>query len=108
MYLYFSLDNGLPAGGYIKIDFPENFNHIPATCNVWKITTDLKYPTTTSNIYPGTIIQTDNTKPVFYCSLKSDLTDDAVDQGLEASIAYGMSLEGNPTVVEGSYAPIGL
>ena len=109
LYLYFQLENPLPAGGFIKIDFPSSFKLIPTTCDIWPITTTLKHPTDPNTRYKGTITATGSSSPItFYCSLKSSPYSNATDQALEAGKVYGMSLAGQAVVPKGAYAPIGL
>lgn len=102
LYLYFSLDSDLPELALLKIDFPTGFSHVPTSCNVWVIETDLKYPTIVSKIIYGTVVGTNN---VYYCTFTSDGTT-AVK--LSKNTAYGMSLVGTSVVIEGAYAPVSL
>lgn len=66
IFLYFSLDNALPANGHIKIDFPKDFSHVPTRCDVWEIKTSLDYPD--SGRYYGVI---SGVSPIFYCVLST-------------------------------------
>ena len=64
LYLYFSLDNDLPADGYLKMTFPADFTHVPTQCDVWVLGTDLSYQTDANKRYHGTITGSNS---VFYC-----------------------------------------
>jgi hypothetical protein len=57
LYLYFSLDDALPAGGVMNIVLPMSF--VPTTCNAWAITTSLAPPATTAGFdFIGLIVST--------------------------------------------------
>ena len=60
LYLYFSLDEALPAGGLMNIALPTAMAtaFIPTTCNAWAITKTLAPPATTSGFMMGTIVST--------------------------------------------------
>jgi hypothetical protein len=54
LYLYFSLDEALPAGGLMNIALPSSMAlFVPTTCNAWKLTTSLTPPATTSGFMMG-------------------------------------------------------
>jgi len=54
LYLYFSLDEALPAGGLMNIALPGTMSNFgPDTCNVWALGTDLAPPATTSGFIIG-------------------------------------------------------
>lgn len=57
LYLYFSLDEALPAGGLMNIALPSTMSaFVPTTCNAWALgTTDLTPPATTSGFILGLI-----------------------------------------------------
>jgi len=101
LYLYFALDNDLPAGGYLKIDFPATFVHAPTSCAVWELTDNVEVPPTSTDLLTGTL---SGSSP-FYCTLE---TTAEVAAGLKKNIAYGLKLAGTATVLAGAYAPIGL
>jgi len=61
LYLYFSLDEALPAGGLMNIALPSAMSpaFVPTRCNAWAITsTTLAPPATTSGFMMGTILST--------------------------------------------------
>lgn len=62
------------------------------TCNAWKIETDLKLPTATSDLITGTLDSNG------FCQFLADLV---------ANTAYGLSIAG-ANINIGMYAPIGL
>ena len=86
----------MPAGGYLRISFPGNFDHEPTSCDVWAIGTDLAYPIDPANRYHGDIDTTTGSSSddprAWYCSFKVDDTVNAADQGLAANTPYGISL----------------
>jgi hypothetical protein len=51
LYLYFSLDEALPAGGVMHIALPMTFAF--TTCNAWALDKDLTPPATTSGFMIG-------------------------------------------------------
>jgi len=59
LYLYFSLDEALPAGGVMNIVLPTSMaNFVPDTCNAWALGTDLTPPATTSGFILGVFTAT--------------------------------------------------
>jgi hypothetical protein len=58
LYLYFSLDDVLPAGGVMNIALPSTMsNFAPSSCNAWALGTDLAPPATTSGFINGGVVQ---------------------------------------------------
>jgi hypothetical protein len=56
LYLYFSLDEALPAGGLMNIALPTSMAaFVPTTCNAWALTTTLAPPATTSGFMIGSL-----------------------------------------------------
>jgi len=53
LYLYFSLDEALPAGGVMHIALPSTMAFAFTTCNAWALTSDLTPPATTSGFMIG-------------------------------------------------------
>lgn len=54
LYLYFVMDNELPAGGILNIAFPTLAAlFTPTTCRAWALTTDLTAPTTDAGFIYG-------------------------------------------------------
>jgi hypothetical protein len=43
---YFSLDNDVDEGSYLRIGFPSTLGHVPTSCNIWALTDTLEPPTT--------------------------------------------------------------
>ena len=73
------MDEALPISGAMTIVLP--FTTLAVTsCNVWPVTTDLKYPTATTSVIAGTLSGTGST---WYCSFKVALT---------KNTAYGIRL----------------
>jgi hypothetical protein len=59
LYLYFTLDEALPAGGVMNIALPSTMSaFVPTTCNAWALGTDLAPPATTSGFMIGLIVST--------------------------------------------------
>lgn len=59
LYLYFSLDIALPAGGLMNIVLPSDMSNFgPDTCNAWKLGTDMAPPATTSGFIIGAFVGT--------------------------------------------------
>jgi hypothetical protein len=59
LYLYFSLDDALPAGGVMNIVLPSSMsNFVPDTCNAWALGTDMTPPATTSGFIIGAFVST--------------------------------------------------
>lgn len=57
LYLYFSLDEALPAGGLMNIVLPSSMAaFVPTSCNAWALTTTLAPPATTSGFIIGTFV----------------------------------------------------
>jgi len=53
LYLYFSLDEALPAGGVMHIALPSTMAFAFTTCNAWALDKDLTPPATTSGFMIG-------------------------------------------------------
>jgi hypothetical protein len=59
LYIYFSLDDALPAGGVMNIVLPSSMsNFAPSSCNAWALGTDLAPPATTSGFINGVFSST--------------------------------------------------
>jgi len=57
LYLYFSLDDALPAGGVMRIGLPSSMDaFVPESCNAWKLGTDMAPPATTSGFIIGAFV----------------------------------------------------
>lgn len=93
--LYFSLDNALPAAGYLRVGIPSASGFTPQTSgvHVWALGNTLAAPATASNA--GTCTWANN---VLACTFASDLTA-MTAYGLEMTTATAMS-------AAGSWAPI--
>jgi hypothetical protein len=111
LYLYFSLDEALPAGGVMNIALPSTMSaFVPTTCNAWAIGTTLAPPATTSGFIMGAL--TSNTGCRFYtydATVATTFRGAAV--ALAANTAYGVELH-MPSISTylaiGSYAPIAI
>ena len=74
--MYFTLDNALPAGGYIKVTMPSGAASSWAGCNLWAVTTSLDAPLATDfTSWITGVLSSD------YCY---------VSAGLTAGTVYGM------------------
>ncbi len=76
--LYFSLDNGLPIGAYLKVTLPAGLAHVPTSCSHWEVTASSlgTAPTTAT----GTLATVSGS---YYCSFLT---------ALAANTAYGLAL----------------
>ena len=105
LYLYFSLENALPVGGFLKITLPQDFVHTPETCTAWALETDLDYPADVpgevsflaTNLLKGTLSGSDKE---FFCKWEVELY---------ADTCYGLALaRTTSTATTNEYAPISL
>lgn len=59
LYLFFSLDEALPAGGVMNIALPSSMAaFVPTSCNAWALTASLTPPATTSGFMNGVVVST--------------------------------------------------
>ena len=93
--LYFSLDNPLPVGAYIKVTFPWDLDHVPTSCSHWEVSHDSLG--TAPETPTGTMASVSGS---YYCSFAT---------ALNAGTAYGLSLTSSTsTALQNDYAPIAL
>jgi hypothetical protein len=91
--IFFSLDNDLPAAGYLMVGMPTGASHTPSGTgvHVWALATSFAVPATATNA--GTCSWS---SPTLSCTFASALT---------KKTAYGMAIPGTGAVV-GMFAPI--
>jgi len=76
--MYFTLENGLGAGGFITISAPTDLTLVSGSCNMWAIGTSKDAPAAGSTSWiTGTLVHTTGV-----CTLGTT--------GLAAGTAYGM------------------
>lgn len=99
--LFFSLDNALPAAGYLRIGIPSASGFTPtggaltSGVHVWALTTSFAVPTTVANA--GT------------CgSFANNQMDCTFATALAANTAYGMVVPGATMATTGTWAPVTL
>merc|ERR1712110_1399777 len=92
--LFFSLDNPLPAAGYLMVGIPSGASYTPtaAGVHVWPLTTSFAVPATAVNA--GTCAWGTN---VLSCTFATALT---------ANTAYGMEIVGGAMAAAGTWAPV--
>jgi hypothetical protein len=90
---YFTLDNALPAAGYLNVGIPSASGLTPSAGNAWTLADSWTAPTTVENA--GTCGS--YTNGVIQCTFAS---------ALAAETAYGVELTGAATTTVGSFAPV--
>jgi hypothetical protein len=76
--MYFTLENGLAAGGFITITAPTDLTLVNGACNMWALDTTKTAPVATSTSWiTGTLVASTGV-----CTLGTT--------GLTAGTAYGM------------------
>lgn len=97
MSLYFVLDNGLGAGGFISVTAPSDLTLSGSSCNMWALGDNADAPATGSASWM-----------TGYFSVSSGVGTCSIGlSSLSAGTAYGMSVGASATKA-GSFAPIGL
>merc|ERR1712157_285227 len=96
--LFFSLDNPLPAAGYLRVGLPSAAGFTPdvaaatARIHVWALETSFAVPATVTNA--GT------------CAFSNNVLDCTFASALTANTAYGMEIKGGAMGAVGSWAPV--
>lgn len=90
-----SLDNALPAAGFLRVTLPSGLSHAFSTCNAFALGATFKAPTTFTHV--GTV---SGSGSIFFCTFSA---------AMAANTAYGVALGvASSTATAGVYAPIGL
>jgi hypothetical protein len=89
---YFTLDNALPAAGYLNVGIPSASGLTPSAGNAWTLADSWTAPTTVENA--GTCAFANN---VMSCTFAS---------ALSAGVAYGLELTVAATTTVGAFAPV--
>jgi len=55
LFLYFTLDNKIPTGGYLRIVLPSDLDFSPSSCRIWNLEEGFEYPKNVQVGYYGEI-----------------------------------------------------